>query len=356
MASDRANARAGQRGFVLAVTLWLLAGIAVVAALVMLWAMDRVADAQADRDAVEDQLAMLSTRDTVVYLAATRDLTVAGLPLEPIDRADAAMRMLDDFGTLRRDPIGGELSLDDRAYAGIAGTAFSVQDEAGLVSLAWPGAPGLDRLLEAWGVGDQEAPRLRDALLDYIDHDDLRHLNGAEAREYERAGRPAPPDRRLLVPREMDRVLGWDALPADRREALARIATTFYAGAVNLNAAPPEVLAVYLESCREDCRALLAQRERRPFRSSGELEAAAGDRLPGDALTDYRFAPSDTLRLTLWGRSGAAWRIHVRLTPLADQRAPWSFLAAYPVARPSLDEPPRPIDSALFADATTGRR
>lgn len=356
MASDRAPAGKTQRGFVLAVTLWLLAGIAVVAALVMLWAMDRVADVQVDRDAVEDQLAMMSTRDTVVYLAATRDLTVAGLPMEPIDRADAAMRMLDDFGTLRRDPIGGELSLDDRAYAGIGGTGFSLQDEAGLVSLAWPGANGLDRLLKAWDVDDQVAPRLRDALLDYIDHDDLRHLNGAESREYERAGRPAPPNRRLLVPREIDRVLGWDALPPARREAIARVATTFYAGAVNLNFAPADVLALYLPSCRKDCAALIERRQRQPFRNSDELEAVAGEPLPGDPLADYRFAPSDTLRLTLWGRSGAAWRIHVRLTPLADQRAPWSFLAAYPVARPSLNEPPRPIDSALFADATTGRR
>jgi hypothetical protein len=99
----------------------------------------------------------------------------------------------------------------------------------------------------------------------------------------------------------------------------------------------------------------MAQRRDRPFRSAVELQALLGVQLPGDDMVEYRFAPSDTLRLTVWGRTGAAMRIHVRLTPLADKRAPWTILAAYPVARPSLDDAPRPIDSALFADAETDR-
>ena len=73
------------RGFVLAVTLWLLAGIAVVVGVMTLWSIDRVRDANANRTGVEDRVAMASTRDTLIYIAATRELTVAGLPLKPID-------------------------------------------------------------------------------------------------------------------------------------------------------------------------------------------------------------------------------------------------------------------------------
>lgn len=350
MASRRA-----QGGFVLAVTLWLLAGIAIVVALVTLWSLDQVQDAQRDRDQAEDQLALFSTRETVVYLAATRDMTVAGLPVQGLSAEQRVARTLSEFGGLRRDPVGGELRLDDSAYQGLGGTTFSVQDEAGLYPVVWPDAMRLDRLLETQGIADKNRARLRDALLDYVDEDSLRHLHGAEKREYERAGRPVPPNRRLLLPMELERVLGWDELPPQTLAALQSVTTTFYAGALNLNTAPASLLPTLINGCPRTCDTLMAQRRDRPFRSAVELQALLGVQLPGDDMVEYRFAPSDTLRLTVWGRTGAAMRIHVRLTPLADKRAPWTILAAYPVARPSLDDAPRPIDSALFADAETDR-
>lgn len=345
----------GQTGFVLALVLWLLAAIAIVAGLLTLWAMDQVADAQRDRAGVEQQLAMAGTRDTLVYLAATRDMNVAGLPVDSQDPAQRALLALDEFGALNRDPVGGELPLDGTQFQGLEGVRFAVQDEAGLVTLAWPDAPQLDRLLAAWQVPEGESPRLRDALLDYIDHDDLRHLNGAEAREYERAGLPLPPNRRLLAPSEIDRVLGWEQRSGASPEAMAEQASTYYAGALNLNTAPPDVLALVVPGCPENCEILQRQRSRAPLRSSDEVQALLGVVLPGDPLVDYRFAPSDTLRFTLWGDVGAAWRIHVRLTPMADGQAPWVFLAAYQVSRPESDDPSRTIDHALFAHAATGR-
>jgi len=349
------GALGGQGGFVLALVLWLLAAIAIVAGLLTLWALDQVADAQRDRAGAEQQLAMLGTRDTVIYLAATRDKTVAGVPVEALDAERRALRGLEEFGAFSRDAIGSELALDGSVYAGIAGTRFAIQDEAGLVSVAWPSPDFLDRLLAAWDVGEGEAPRLRDALLDYIDHDDLRHLNGAEARDYERADRPPPPNRRLLAPVELDRVLGWNERSGLRHEIASEQATTFYAGPLNLNTAPPELLPLVLPGCPATCDILLERRRESALRSSREVQALLGVVLPGDPVADYRYAPSDELRLTLWGDSGAAWRIHVRLTPMADGQAPWVFLAAYQVTRPDTDDPPRTIDHALFADEAAGR-
>ena len=357
MASDsqQFRARQGQGGFVLALVLWLLAAIAIVAGLLTLWALDQVADAQRDRTGVEQQLALFGTRDTVIYLAATRDKTVAGLPVQALSDEQRALRSLEEFGAFSRDAIGGELPLDGSVHLGLAQTRFAVQDEAGLVSLSWPNPAYLDRLLAAWGVGERDAPRLRDALLDYIDHDDLRHLNGAEARDYERADRPPPPNRRLLAPVELDRVLGWDEDAGLRQDLVAEQATTFYAGPLNLNTAPREILPLFIPGCPATCDILRERRREAPLRSSNEVQALLGIVLPGDPVSDYRFAPSDELRLTLWGDSGAAWRIHVRLTPMADGQAPWVFLAAYQVTRPESDDPPRTIDHALFADAATGR-
>ncbi|HEX5693789.1 MAG TPA: hypothetical protein VFY00_04120 [Arenimonas sp.] len=347
--------RAGQGGFVLALVLWLLAAIAIVAGLLTLWALDQVTDAQSDRLGTEQRLAMLGTRDTLIYLAATRDKTVAGLPVEALNEEQRALLSLEEFGAFSRDAIGGELPLDGSVHEGLQGIRFAVQDEAGLLSVAWPSAAYLDRLLAAWQVDEGEAPRLRDALLDYIDHDDLRHLNGAEDRDYERADRSPPPNRRLLAPVELERVLGWDERSGLGHDVASEQATTYYAGPLNLNTAPPGILSLVIPGCPATCEILLESRRETPLRSSSEVQALLGVVLPGDPLTDYRYAPSDELRLTLWGDSGAAWRIHIRLTPMANGQAPWVFLAAYQVTRPETDDPPRTIDHALFADQATGR-
>lgn len=357
MASSRClpQRRPPAAGFVLAVTLWLLAGIAIVVGLVTIWSLDAVRDARGDRQRVEDQLALLGTRDTLLYLAATRDMTIAGLPTRPLGDAERATRLLEEFGAFRRDPLGGELRLDGQAYAGLDGTAFALQDEAGLFSLSWPQGTAIDRFLAAQGVPREQLPNLRDPLLDYIDLDNLRQLHGAEAREYERQSLPPPPNRRLLLPLEIGRIIGWRELPEAQREALAELSTTFYAGTFNLNTAPAALLPGWLAGCPQACEAFVARREARPFSASSEVETLLGAPLPGDSMVDYRYAPSDTLRLTLWGRTGTAWRIHVRLTALADQSAPWSVLAAYPVPRPSLHAPPQPTGSTLFADTPTDR-
>ena len=57
-----ARDRRGQRGFVLAVTMWLLAGMAVAVALMTLWARAEVEAATRGRDAFEDDAAALTLR------------------------------------------------------------------------------------------------------------------------------------------------------------------------------------------------------------------------------------------------------------------------------------------------------
>lgn len=344
-----------ERGFVLALTLWILAAIAVAVGLSTLWALDAVRNAGAERARVESELAMASTRDTLLYLGATRRRTRAGLATSLPTDVQQALRSLDDLGGLATDPVGGELRLDGRAYAGLGDTTFSIQDEAGLFVLAAPTATTLDRFLAWAGVPLDEIATLRDAFLDYTDADKLRRLNGAEAREYEREGRPPPPNRRLLLASEADRVLGWDKLPQALRDRLPEMATTFYSGATNLNTVPEALLSAWIPGCPDNCRRLVERRDTLPFRHASEVELFLGIRLPGDPGVDYRFLADDSLRLTLWSRSGAAWRIHVRFTPLADQVGPWSVLALHPTSRPGNDAPARPTGSDLFADMAADR-
>lgn len=344
------------RGFVLAVTLWLLAGIAVVVGLMTWWAVTEVRAATVDRDRVEDEAAALATRETLLYLAATREITLAGLSPRGIGEAERAVRRMDEFGAFRKDPLGDELRMDGRSYVARGGVRFALQDDAGLFPMVLPSAPALDRFLASEGVAQGRIPALRDAFLDYVDPDDLKHLEGMEARDYRRAGLDAPPNRFLLAPPEVLSVPGWGGLPEPVRAALVSRITPYYSGPVNLNTAPPALLAAWLPGCPAACRAVAEQRDRKAFVNSADLEARVGIQLPGDDAGDYRYAPGDTFSLTLWGRSGGGQRLHVRLTPLADKTGPWTVLAAYPVPRPSDDAPAFTPDSDLLADPTSGGR
>jgi hypothetical protein len=353
-----ARSRAGtalQGGFILAMVLWMLAALAIGVGLLVLWTRERVAEATLARVEIEDRIAALSTREVLLYLASTVPVTRAGQPLTPIPVGELALRRLDEFGGFDLRPRGGELRLDDRTYLGIGGIRFAVQDEAGLVPLALPENAPVSILLAAAGAPAASLPGLVDRLVDYADADDLRRLNGAESRDYERAGVPPPAQRPLISVRELPRVLGWHDLPSDVLGRTQDWATTAYAGALNLNTAPLPLLEAYVLDCGTVCRARLARRDDALFLSGRHFEEETATRLRGDRDTDYRTAPSGEWRLTFWGAAGRAWRIHVRLTPLADQAAPWTVDAVYRAPRPDADDAPSTIPSPLFADAPLDR-
>lgn len=354
MAFDRSRLVARPEGFILAVTLWILAGITIAVALMTLWAVSQVQDAQVARGQFEDEASLYETRDTLLYLMATREKTLAGQPTRALGDDELAYRRLSEFGGLSRDPVGGELQLDGSPYKGLGTTAFSLQDEAGLFPMVWPGPADLDRFLGLYGVKPESWPRLRDTLLDYIDPDDLTRINGAEAREYGQEHRRPPPNRRLLVPGELAMVMGWDSLPPEKLAGMIEHITPYYTGGINPNTMPEELLPLRIPGCPETCRRLVEQRRLRPFTSTFDLQARLAIRVPGDDALDYRYVADDGVRITLWRRTGAAWRMHVRLTPLADQQGPWSILAAYPIARPSPNEPVEQTGSPFFADKTPG--
>ena len=351
-----ARDRRGQKGFVLAVTLWLLAGMAVAVALMTLWAREEVAAATQGREAFEDEAAALSLRETLVYLAATREFTRGGLRQAALGDAERAVRRLEEFGALDKSPRGDELALDGTQYVGLGGVRFALQDHAGQFPLVLPDAPGLDALLTAAGVPAAGAPALRDAYLDYVDADGLARLNGAEARDYAREGRRPPPNRFLLAPAEMRSIRGWDALDPDVLARLEAMTQPYATGPLNLNAAADPVLArVIGGDCGSRCELIRAERRRLPFANSADFQARTGVRLAGDTFVDYRFGPSESFVLTTWGRTGGALRLHVRLTPLADKAGPWTVLAAYPVPRPPDDATAQNPESPLLADPAARR-
>lgn len=155
--------------------------------------------------------------------------------------------------------------------------------------------PGLRALFEAAGVGADRAAPLADAVLDWIDADDLRRAQGAEADAYGVGGRgprngPVPALDELLAVRGMtpELLYGPTGRPTPKGAGLDRYLAVEGSGRVNLNTAPAAVLAA-LPGFAPDVVALVLDRRRAaPLGSLSEI--AADPRLAGGPLRLQDFA------------------------------------------------------------------
>src|SRR4029077_6899094 len=116
----------------------------------------------------------------------------------------------------------------------------------GLINLNFISVGDLFALLGIFGVLAEDRGPLIDKLEDYTDTDSFRRLNGAEAREYEEAGREPPANAPLRTPWEVRRILDWDKVDGIMREDTSWPCVTGTAplGGFNINTAPPALLAL----------------------------------------------------------------------------------------------------------------
>mgnify|MGYP001825727782 CR=1 FL=1 len=153
------NAR--QNGMALVVVLWLVVLLSIMAA------------GHARGTHVDTQLASRQ-----VSVAQARGYAEAGIN-------HALLMMLSDRG--QDVPVDGRIfsvAIDDRTVT------LAVRSATGLVDLNGASADLLDAALEAIGVAAAQRRALVDAILDWRDSDDLRHLDGIEDDDYVAAGLP----------------------------------------------------------------------------------------------------------------------------------------------------------------------
>lgn len=102
----------------------------------------------------------------------------------------------------------------------------------------------LRRLLTSWGFKPEEAAALNDALKDWVDADSNLSLNGAEKREYEKAGYEGMPfNRSFKEVEEMLLVRGMDQLNT-LQPGWREWFTIMGDGRVDVNDARPELIAL----------------------------------------------------------------------------------------------------------------
>lgn len=201
------NAR--QNGMALVVVLWLIVLLSIMAA------------GHARGTHIDTQLASRQ-----VSVAKARGYAEAGIN-------HIVLMLLSDDG--RQVPVDG------RMFAITIDTAdvtLAVRKATGLVDLNAASADHLGAVLEAAGVADAKRRRVVDAVLDWRDGDDLRHMAGIEDEDYIAAGLPwTSRDGRFVAVEELRYIPG---IGQDEFERIAPLVTVYSGRAgIDLELAPP---------------------------------------------------------------------------------------------------------------------
>lgn len=362
--SDARPARRDQAGFILVAVLVALVVLTLLATAIATISERAVREAREDSEAFEAEVAMTSTRDTLLFLFSTQRQTFAGLT---IDRqvvwaaGEATALRSDNDGGLDLPPllpIGNEIHLDGTAYQGIDGARFSLRDDGGRFSPNWTDnfyRPGFFQLL---GIPAGQWPALEAARLDYQDKDSLFRLGGAEAGDYTQKDMPVPTNRPLATPLELRRVMGWgDALKGYDDAALSNLLSLALNPEVNINTAPPEVLRTLPGVDKLAADRMVAMRNTLPFMLLWQFRNAFN--LPIDEFAPILMVAKGSGTLQLWHNAGGPIRlVHWTLTPDDEGGRPWRLDYTLVLPRdPALDQTPaHTIPSPLFAQPGTSGR
>jgi hypothetical protein len=310
-------------GFILPLTLWTIAIVGLVAAVINVWVAKAVANSQALAQRTQLELSQSNLRNELVYTLGRRASSYRGVEIGPRTGIE-----VNDFNSILSGPVdsGRYLKLDGYPYTAESdpNTVITIQDGAGLLNLNIATPANIRRTLAVFNIPDPQINRLIDTLLDYIDEDDLNRLAGAEKTQYMRLNLPAPSNALLLSPLEAQRVLGWDKLDELWRTDMdAPFLTTCQSPAFNLNTAPIPVLIANIRGMtRDKAEQTVGKRAARPFRNVREF-AAASDLLIADEPFFYTFVPGSCVIVDMIDKiSGQHVRFSLTLEPTSQTR-PW---------------------------------
>lgn len=298
----RAPTSRSQRGFVLALTLGVLAAVIIAATFIAESVRISLQTAKAANDRAEAEEKLFNARAEFLFRMATDPRGVHGL-----------------------GALDAPLKLDGSLYKDDDDVLVQVQDARGLFSLAGVAPDTLVSLLRSFGIASDEALAMVDVLNDYTDADNLRRLNGAEAADYEALGLPPPRNQPLISPSELRAMPRW----RDHKElwkkgffdAVAVIPNNMF----NPNTAPEAVLAAYPGVSTDTAHALIELRNTGRVINASDFEAIGGARVNAIYSPISTF-PSDTLSVTHWVPGLARGeRMLVMLTP-SSQYGPWRVL------------------------------
>ncbi|HEY7530764.1 MAG TPA: hypothetical protein VIC56_08825 [Gemmatimonadota bacterium] len=203
-------------------------------------------------------------------------------------------RVMDDEES--RPPLGAWLEARgiERVPTGQALGSVTVTDLSGRLNVNRADPDLLENLIANVTRDRSRAEELADAILDWIDADDLHRGRGAERDWYGRRGLPLPRNAPVLQLRELLLVRGvthellfgdGGAGAGGGRPGLAAFLTTEGTGKINVNSAAPEVLLAIPGMDEGTVGRVVAERRLRHLRTLEEvLGPRAAERLSGSPL------------------------------------------------------------------------
>jgi hypothetical protein len=220
------------------------------------------------------------------------------------------------------------LATDGRRYRLGAGLSLTVQDERGLVGINTMDERLLAKFLTSIGLPAEQQARAIDTVLDYMDPDDLRRLNGAEASDYKRGNLPPPANDYLRTREQLRDVIGWRDIfenlakaegvsPGIQARFLDLFSTARHFG-LNLNSASGQVLATVQGLDPARIPALLDQRRASAFNSLAQLGPYSNGPLDAEYLG---LVGANELRITVL-KEGLPFLLECQLsiTPVEPDR------------------------------------
>ncbi|MCY3814655.1 MAG: type II secretion system protein GspK [Gammaproteobacteria bacterium] len=311
-------------------TLWVLAGLTVLAGYIHSVTTTSVERATVARVGLQRELDRRNTETTLIYLLATNRKSHRALILQP-------EQSFGEFDLPSAD--APEVALAGETYAGLGDVLFAIQDESGLVPVNSPVYPMLRAALETVGVSRANATRLISRAKDYVDTDDLPTLNGGERYEYSRRGLPPPPNWLMATPMELEQVQGFsDLVTRDQWQRLRGMLTMRQATSPNFNTMPADIVrAVLDDQAAADILAL---------RASGSVVRTLPYGGFADVMDDIelRMRVSDRLRIATWSPGTAQRVVGIQLTAYTDGSA-WRKDYSYTAPRHQdpTGSPERPV-------------
>lgn len=308
-------------GFVLVLVLAMLVVLGLLAGTIAAVTGRLAEQAQQRAQAMRDAVDMASTRATVLYLLSTQRVTVGGLTVDNlVSFGEGGVRLIESRTDLESSfPTGTEIVLDNRAYRGVGGADFSLQDDYGLLGVNWTPHWRLERFLVQGGLARPvPAEALINRLFDYQDRDDLYRLNSLEASGYRALGMAPPTNLPVATPMQLQLVAGWkQALsfltPAEITENL----TVEASSVVNVNTAPARVLRTLDGVDAQKAARAIAFRKLQPFMTDTAFFEFLGLPKSLEAPVAVYPAPSGTLKL--WpSHGGQVVLVHWMMTPIDD--------------------------------------
>lgn len=329
--------RAHAKGFILALTLWIIALFGIGVAAISSWISVATENARVLRSRVEDEIALSNAKSELIYALATRPMTHRGLEVgAPLNRSEGGKPApaTDAFSatTDAMQETSSFIAFDRRPYLLESNPDYlmQIQDGRGLINLNRISPELLRRLLALYDVPETLRGQLPYTLQDWVDEDELTRLGGAEKPDYDQLRRLAPTNARLVTPMEAQNILGWDQIPQIWEDDLrVPIFSTCSISGFNPNTATETSLLVHTPSLTEDAaKFLIDQRQKTAFRHAREFLDLSNVSMPNDTFF-FGTTPGNCMVIDFVNRNTAErTRISLTLVP-RGQNQPWQVDYAF---------------------------